>query len=168
MECTLSHTFSVPNPFTHSIKDNFPHTNVFICEMAFKKGVDGGRRSVMGQIHIWREPCPFLTAYTPAVEAGLVILQSLPPAIPAAQAGQCHTVLRGKAMDWELWWGRCGWVCPISGRSPRCHWVPDFQPGTFVSAGRILLRKYRTVAWRQTENTEASKKPLCTFALDSP
>lgn len=106
MECTLSHTFFVPKPFTHFIKDNFPHANIFICEMAFKDGVDGGRQSVVGSIHIWREPCPFLTAYTPAVEAGLVILQSPPPAIPA---GQCHTVLKGKAMDWALRGGKV-WV----------------------------------------------------------
>lgn len=59
LECTLSHTFFVPKPFTHSIKDNFPHTNVFICEMAFKAGVDSRRQSVTGQVHLWRSSVPF-------------------------------------------------------------------------------------------------------------
>jgi len=69
-------------------------------------------------------------------------------------------------MGWELleelWRGRCGWVYAINGGSLRYHWMPDFWPGTFALVGRVLSRKYRTAAWRQPENVEASKKTsLC-------
>lgn len=92
LECTLSHTFSGPRPFTHSIKDNFPHTNVFICEMAFKAGVDGRRQSVMGQVHLWRRPAPF-SQLTPLLCAARACSPAASPSCDASSAGRaaaCH------------------------------------------------------------------------------
>lgn len=40
--------------------------------------------------------------------------------------------------------------------------------GTFPSAGRVLLRKYRTAAWRQPDNMEASKKTSLCFCPGQP
>lgn len=106
------------------------------------------------------------------MRAGLALLQPLSSAMPAVQAEQPHAILRRKAMGWELqeglWRGRHGWVCTRSGGSPRYQWVPDFWRETFPSAGRVLLRKYRTAAWRQPENMEASKKTSLCFCPGQP
>lgn len=162
LECTLSHTFSVPKHFTHSIKDNFPHTNVFICEMAFKASVDGRRQTRWAKSTCGGALTLSCSLHPRYLQAWLAVLQPLPLAMLAARAMQTCAILRRKAMGWELWRGSHGGVCTISGGSPRYHWVPDFWPRTFALAGRVLLRKYRTAAWRQPENMEASKKTsLC-------
>ena len=116
LECTLSHTFLVPKPFTHSIKDNFPHTNVFICEMAFKASVDGRRQSTMGQVHLWSSPAPsFLLALL--LRAGRACSPAASPSCNASSTGRaavCHFEEKsnglgaaGGAVEGKVWVGIC-------------------------------------------------------------
>lgn len=146
----------MPNPFTRSIKNNFPQADVFICEKTFKAGVDGRGQSTAGQVHLWRSPVP----------AGLALLQPLPPAVPAAGAGQLPTVQRREAVGWELWGeagvGECALLvagpqgnagCLTSGQGHLLQLGESCQENTGQLPGgnRIILR--------------LPIKPLCAFAL---